>query len=1011
MTCGADRALPLLPVAWARSRGSEGSTSSTVTAAEEAAGPIHDAWSLLLAPPGAGKSHALKELAQRLEGLGWSVVFVELGGDTLGGHLDREGWPPTLADGRRVALVLDAIDEGTQAIVPFANELAARIRGHVGAVHLSARDWLGPQLARVEDVLAQALPDGCGGRWTLRDPALEEWGDALEAQGRGEDWRAVRELAGRQPRLATWLARPYWLRRVLALHGAGHDTELADGGIAELLDTALRNDIAAAIDTSLRDRRGHEPAVADVRAALDRAALCAALGARTPTRRELAAWGGTAAGPATDEVVRAIDVGGLLRGEDGDGASLTFDHAITADFCAARALKAADAGAEDLWALLTVEVAGKRILPPRVGGVAVWVAEAQRGFALLLAQREPRLALELGCAAEPSIAALLLPALLDAADGDYDVHRDLPPPAILQRLDSSLAIATLQAALHAPSRSRAWTAAAVLGSFRTDAAVDAAIEAAFDGSIDDHARFTLVDALVDGADAARLQRLEALVGPGAPGDADGDIAGRVLFALVEEGRWPAARLVAALRRGRPGYVGWSTGARWQVEHRLRDASFDEGPAVQAFVARLADRSDLDDVDLARRLAYAYLSRPGGCDPVVAARLQPFADAVADSSSSRSPAGGFGRLDEPPRCTPDATADAARAAVAALRVLWAPTAAPGLVHPSDLSAVELPRAGAPVVELLEPDEQRALARGLLRAHAPPDPFAGRRVAAINENDRTWRRLRRLLLDAISRRATDSDLTWLDQTADEVADSTWLRSLAADARRRLADAEPRRMTAADLHAWLAAHGRRRAIRSTDDLFDAAMTALDAIQRHLADKGSAWHVLWGVRGRDGLRRPKDEADLQASLADELRRALPRVAILREVQVAPPRASLPGEAPDLLISAHSSSGAHLEVAVEIKGSWHREVATAMETQLFDRYLFGGSCRHGIYLVVYFGQDGWDSNDRRKCDSHRHFASAAEAQHSLDGEARRLNDPHGRRVRAFVLDASQPAHLPGVGP
>jgi hypothetical protein len=46
------------------------------------------------------------------------------------------------------------------------------------------------------------------------------------------------------------------------------------------------------------------------------------------------------------------------------------------------------------------------------------------------------------------------------------------------------------------------------------------------------------------------------------------------------------------------------------------------------------------------------------------------------------------------------------------------------------------------------------------------------------------------------------------------------------------------------------------------------------------------------------------------------------------------------------------MSVIVEVRGNWHRELDSAMQTQLRDRYLKGNSYKNGIYLVGWFACD-----------------------------------------------------------
>jgi hypothetical protein len=47
------------------------------------------------------------------------------------------------------------------------------------------------------------------------------------------------------------------------------------------------------------------------------------------------------------------------------------------------------------------------------------------------------------------------------------------------------------------------------------------------------------------------------------------------------------------------------------------------------------------------------------------------------------------------------------------------------------------------------------------------------------------------------------------------------------------------------------------------------------------------------------------------------------------------------------------MNLSIEIKGQWHREVWTAAETQLQDYTKQYKSDGHGIYLVLWFGHLG----------------------------------------------------------
>jgi hypothetical protein len=50
--------------------------------------------------------------------------------------------------------------------------------------------------------------------------------------------------------------------------------------------------------------------------------------------------------------------------------------------------------------------------------------------------------------------------------------------------------------------------------------------------------------------------------------------------------------------------------------------------------------------------------------------------------------------------------------------------------------------------------------------------------------------------------------------------------------------------------------------------------------------------------------------------------------------------------------------VPVEVKGNWHDEVITAIESQLGDRYLQGPHGTTGIYVVGFYRGKAWGGVD-----------------------------------------------------
>ncbi|NTW50262.1 MAG: hypothetical protein HGB19_11150 [Chlorobiales bacterium] len=89
-------------------------------------------------------------------------------------------------------------------------------------------------------------------------------------------------------------------------------------------------------------------------------------------------------------------------------------------------------------------------------------------------------------------------------------------------------------------------------------------------------------------------------------------------------------------------------------------------------------------------------------------------------------------------------------------------------------------------------------------------------------------------------------------------------------------------------------------------------------------------------------------------------------------------------------------KVIIEAKGCWHKDIDTAMETQLVNRYLKDYESQNGIYLIGWFLCDKWDKSDYRYNDTKK--ITKAEAQGQYDQQAIGLSSG-GYDIRAVVLD------------
>jgi hypothetical protein len=93
------------------------------------------------------------------------------------------------------------------------------------------------------------------------------------------------------------------------------------------------------------------------------------------------------------------------------------------------------------------------------------------------------------------------------------------------------------------------------------------------------------------------------------------------------------------------------------------------------------------------------------------------------------------------------------------------------------------------------------------------------------------------------------------------------------------------------------------------------------------------------------------------------------------------------------------VSVIIEAKGCWNRELGSAMEEQLADRYLGDNpTCRHGLYLVGWFNCRQWDDGDRRKGRAPRYGIGVARERFA---EQARVLSKRGLHIRAVVVDSA----------
>jgi hypothetical protein len=259
----------------------------------------------------------------------------------------------------------------------------------------------------------------------------------------------------------------------------------------------------------------------------------------------------------------------------------------------------------------------------------------------------------------------------------------------------------------------------------------------------------------------------------------------------------------------------------------------------------------------------------------------------------------------------------------------------------------------------------------------------------------------VLDALSRRRTPASAAVLRELSAEFPQYPWLTRMALDA---IEAADARLWTPLDHRKLLlmARNTEARLVTSNEQLQALIEESLIRLQTSLQDPPHAVRFLWNPDWDDRTRAiPRTEEDLSDWIADHLRRDMKdrKLVVNREVEVS--RRHLGGgigDRADIRVDALASmGGTPFSVLLEVKGCWNRQLRTAIEQQLVNRYLPGEHVRHGTYIVGWFLCDTWPNE--RKDTGRRIFNEMEQCKGEMSAEAVRLTAAARAVVKSFVLD------------
>lgn len=287
---------------------------------------------------------------------------------------------------------------------------------------------------------------------------------------------------------------------------------------------------------------------------------------------------------------------------------------------------------------------------------------------------------------------------------------------------------------------------------------------------------------------------------------------------------------------------------------------------------------------------------------------------------------------------------------------------------------------------------------------PDPWYEGVYSPSAEDEA--RQLRGDVIRTLRERATPAAVVALQDLKERFPDLEWLSNTILATR---AAVRRETWTPADVTQLIEMSQASdcRLVESGDQLLRVLMDSLTRFEGELHGELPAVVGLWD-QTEPGRYRPKGEEELSDAISRHFRRDLRDRAVVagREVVIRRGGASgIPGQRTDIYVTALSVKSDQrrgpIAAIVEVKGSWHDDVLTAMKTQLVDDYLADNpECNVGLYIVGWFLCDRWQ-DEGRKAKTERH-GSRHNLIEILDAQAAGLSDQE-RRVRALVVDTSWP--------
>ena len=260
----------------------------------------------------------------------------------------------------------------------------------------------------------------------------------------------------------------------------------------------------------------------------------------------------------------------------------------------------------------------------------------------------------------------------------------------------------------------------------------------------------------------------------------------------------------------------------------------------------------------------------------------------------------------------------------------------------------------------------------------------------------------VLVQLKNRGTVRACDGIRRTIREFPEHTWLKWHLIEAEQMVRRHSWTPLAPQELFELAVSQGRRL-VQNGVELLEVLAESLSRYQTELQGETPGAPALWD-KITEGHYRPKDEMHLSNQVKLHFERDIRAKAIVvnREVQIRAAMGNRPGEQTDIHVDAvlQRSEGKYDQISaiVEVKGCWNKDLITAMQTQLTDRYLADNRCPFGLYLVGWFTCPQWDQADYRKSDTPK--LTLEEAEKTFRDQAGELSSG-AVHLKSFVLNAA----------